>query len=425
MKKSGHVATSVVLLLLCLMYGITYIDRVNIATAAIAFRQELGLSNIEYGWIASAFFYSYAMFQIIGGRIGDKYGPRLVLCVCGLIWAASTIGTGLAGGFWSFIFVRFMLGVGEGATFPTATRAMSSWTRPGWRGFGQGITHSFARMGNALTPPLVVVLIAYWGWRGSFVALGLVSLVWTVAWFFYFRNDPREHAGVSQAELAVLPAYGSRKESPKVPWARLVPRMLPTTFVYFCYAWSLWVFLTWLPQFFQQGYGLNLKNSALLTGAIGLGAVLGDTVGGVLSDWIYKKTGNLNAARRNVVILSFLGALLCLIPVFYVHDLVVLGACLCAAFFCLELIIGPIWSVPMDIAPRHSGTASGIMNTGSAVAGIISPVVFGYIVDWSGSWQLPFAVSIGLLLLGAILSFWMRPDIPLDAPSTEARRMAA
>jgi cyanate permease len=283
------------------------------------------------------------------------------------------------------------------------------------RGFGQGITHSFARLGNAVTPPLVVALIAYWGWRGSLVALGLVSLIWAVVWIAYFRNNPRDHKGISEAELAVLPPYGEKRDAPKVPWGKLVPRMMPTTIVYFCYGWSLWVFLTWLPQFFQQGYGLNLKNSALLSGAIGLGAVLGDTLGGLLSDWIYKKTGNLNAARRNVVILAFVGAGCCLVPVFLVQNLVVLGSCLCAAFFFLELTIGPIWSVPMDIAPKHAGTASGIMNTGSAVAGIVSPTVFGYVVDLTGSWQLPFAASIGLLVVGIVLSFWMRPDRPIES----------
>lgn len=410
MRRSGHRATSIVLLLLCVMYLITYIDRVNVSTAALAFRNELGLSNVQYGWIFSAFAYSYALFQIFGGWIGDRFGPRRVLAVCGLIWALATLGTGLAGGFWSLIFARFVLGLGEGATFPTATRAMSIWTRTGWRGFAQGITHSFARFGNAVTPPLVAALMVATSWRGSFVLLGVASVVWVVVWTWYFRDDPRQHAGISEAELALLPRPRSPGEVGTVPWRQLLPRMMPTTIVYFCYGWTLWLYLSWLPQFFQQGHNLNITKSALFSGGVFFAGVVGDTMGGLVSDWVYRLTGDLAKARRNVIIGSLLGSLVCLVPVFFVDDLVLLSLSLAAAFFCLELTIGPIWSVPMDIAPEHSGTAAGIMNTGSAVAAIVSPTAFGYVVDLTGSWELPFAGSIGLLLLGAILTFWMRPD---------------
>lgn len=410
MRRTGHRATSIVLFLLCIMYFITYVDRVNISTASLAFRTELGFSNVQLGWIFSAFAYSYALFQIIGGWIGDRYGPRLVLGLCGLVWAMATLGTGLAGGFWSLIFARFVLGLGEGATFPTATCAMSSWTRAGWRGLAQGVTHSFARLGNAVTPPLVAALMAATSWRGSFVFLGIASIFWVAVWFWYFRDNPREHAGVSEAEIEVLPPYRSRSEARAVPWRQLLPRMMPTTIVYFCYGWTLWLYLSWLPQFFQQGHNLNISKSALFSGGVFLAGVVGDTMGGLVSDWVYRLTGDLAKARRNVIAGSLLGSLVCLVPVLFVEDVVLLSLALAAAFFCLELTIGPIWSVPMDIAPEHSGTAAGIMNTGSAVAAIVSPTVFGYVVDLSGSWQLPFAGSIGLLLLGAVLTFWMRPD---------------
>ena len=168
-------APNVILFLLCLMYLITYIDRVNISTAAAPIQAEFKLSNTQLGLIFSAFAYPYALFQIIGGFVGDKLGPRLTLLICGLIWAGATIMTGLAGGLLSLFLFRVLLGFGEGATFPTATRAMQDWTPTGKRGFAQGITHSFARIGNALTPPLVVALMYYVGWRGSFAVLGSVS----------------------------------------------------------------------------------------------------------------------------------------------------------------------------------------------------------------------------------------------------------
>jgi len=411
-------ASNVVLAFLCAMYFITYVDRVNIATAATDIKRELGLSNTELGGAFSAFGIAYMLFQVVGGWVGDRLGPRLTLTICGLIWAASTIATGLVGGLLSLVAVRFVLGLGEGATFPTSTRAMSNWLAKDKRGFAQGITHSFARLGNAVTPPIVAWLIISAGWRFSFVALGIVSVVWVLAWAWYFRDDPRDHKHISAAEVAELQPYrgGTGAAAEAVPWARLVPRMIPTTIVYFCYGWTLWLYLTWLPTFFREGYHLDLKNTAFFSFGVLAAGVVGDTVGGVISDWLLRRSGSLLVARRNLIAVSLLGSLVFLLPVLLFTDLVVIALSLSAAFFCLEVTIGPIWSVPMDLAPRFSGTASGIMNTGSAAAGFVSPFVFGVLVDLTGDWHLPFWGSIGLLLLGAVLTFWMHPERPVTAP---------
>src|SRR5215471_7290628 len=194
-------ATTIVLGLLCLMYLITYVDRVNVATAAADIRRELNLSNKQLGFVFSAFAYPYLLFQIFGGWVGDRFGPRFTLFTCGVIWAIATILTGLATSLAMLFMIRVLLGVGEGATFPVATRAMQAWTPPGRRGFAQGITHAFARFGNAVTPPIVAWLIALVRWRGAFLSLGCVSLVWVAAWFWYFRDSPAEHAGVTPEEL--------------------------------------------------------------------------------------------------------------------------------------------------------------------------------------------------------------------------------
>ncbi len=413
MRRKRPSASTIVLALLCAMYLITYVDRVNVATAAPAFRRDLGLSNTQLGLVFSAFGYPYLLFQIFGGWVGDRFGPRMTLFACGLVWAAATILTGAAGGFATLFGMRLLLGVGEGATFPVATRAMQSWTRVERRGFAQGITHAFARLGNAVTPPLVAWLIVMTTWRGAFVALGCTSLIWVAVWVWYFRNDPAEHAGVAPEELARLPRPSTTTaSSPPVPWARLVRRMLPVTIVYFCYGWTLWLYLNWLPSFFNQAYSLNLGRSALFASAVFFAGVAGDLLGGTISDAILDRTGNLLLARRSVVVAGFGGSFLCLLPIFSTRDLTTIVLSLAAAFFFAELVIGPMWSIPMDIAGRYSGTASGIMNTGSALAAILSPTVFGIIIDRTGNWQLPFAGSIGLLLAGAVLAFTMHPEKP-------------
>jgi MFS family permease len=414
-------ATDLVLVVICLMYMITYIDRVNIGTAAPAMQKELHLTHIELGFAFAAFAYPYAFFQIAGGWLGDRLGPRKTLLICGTIWSIATILVGFVNGALSLIAVRFLLGIGEGSAFPVATRALSNWMAASRRGFAQGITHSSARLGNALTPPIVAALIVALSWRASFVIVGVISLAWVALWWFYFRDDPRDHKDITREEIAVLPPLSRESERRPVPWGRLIKRILPVTLTDFCYGWTLWLFLSWIPSFFLHQYHLNLKQSAIFASGVLFAGVVGDTVGGTASDWILRKSGNVSLARVSVIVTGFIGAFLCMLPIlFVVKDLAVIAWCLAGAFFFAELIVGPIWAVPMDIAPQHSGTASGFMNFGFGVAGMISPVVFGAIIDRTGRWDLPFIASLGLLLVGAVLAFFMRPGEPfVDEPLAE------
>ena len=227
----------------------------------------------------------------------------------------------------------------------------------------------------------------------------------------YFRNDPREHPSITAADLATLPARPANKKA-AVPYLRLARRILPVTIVDFCYGWTLWLFLSWIPAFFFENYHLNLQTSALFTAGVLFSGVVGDTVGGLASDHLLRQTGNLVTARRTVLVTGFLGAVVFLIPVVLFHQLGVAAVCLSLAFFFAELIVAPIWAVPMDIAPRYAGSASGMMNFGFGLAGLVSPSSFGYLVDRTGSWVLPFIGSIILLLLGAFLAWRLRPDQP-------------
>jgi MFS family permease len=407
-------APSMVLALLCAIYLILYINRVNISIAAPLIRADLRLSNTQLGWAFSAFAFPYALFQLVGGWIGDKFGARLTMILCSAVVAAATMLTGAAGGFLSLFLVRILLGFGEGAAFPTATRAIAIWTPKSRWGFAQGITHSFARLGNAVTPPLIVGLLVWVSWRGSFVIVGLLSVAWLCVWTWYFRDDPREHFAITAADLATLPPPRASAR-PTVPWMRLARRMLPVTAVDFCYGWTLWLFLSWIPAFFFENYHLKLQASALFSAGVFFAGVVGDTVGGLASDRLLRKTGNVLVARRYVIVAGFSGAFIFLLPVILIHNLEVAAISLSLAFFFAELIVAPIWSMPMDIAPQYAGTASGMMNFGFGIAGIISPSSFGYLVDKTGSWVIPFIGSVALLFLGAILASRLRPDLPFDA----------
>lgn len=414
-------ASNIVLGLLCLMYFMTYLDRVNISTAMASndFLSELPLTKTQAGLIFSAFAYPYLLFQISGGWVADKFGPRLALTVCGIIWASATIMTGLVHGLVMIFVARVVLGFGEGATFPTATRAMSSWMPKSRRGFAQGITHAFSRLGNSITPWLIATLIAMISWRGSFVIVGIVSLSWAIVWGLYFRDDPSRHRSITPEELAKLPSPSMTRTHVTVPWKRLGLRMLPVIAVYFCYGWTLWLFLSWIPSFFKNEYQLDLQASALFASGVFFSGVVGDTLGGIVSDKLFEKTRNLNIARRNLVAVMMVLCCLSLTPILLTHDIRLVALALSAGFFCAEFTIGPMWAIPMDIAPMYSGTASGMMNSGSALAAIISPVVFGYIVDKTGNWTWPFIGSMALMLFGAALTFAMHPDRPVTQEITE------
>jgi len=411
-----------VLILLGSMSFLLYVDRVNLSTAAGPIMKELGMTNTQLGVAFSAFGYSYVIFQVFGGWIADRIGSRITLLVCGIIWVATTLGMGMVESFSALLVVRLVLGIGEGATLPAAARALTNWTPVERRGFAQGVTHSSSRLGNAITPPLVVFLMLTLSWRASFYICGVVTAVWVVVWWTYFRDDPRTHKGITPADLAEMPPFRqmSAKGVDSVPWGAVIKRMGPTMFVYFCYGWTSWLFFTWLPVFFLHGYGLDLKSTAMFSSGVFFAGVVGDTVGGVISDSIMHRTGNVEAARRNVIAASLLGAFVCLLPVLFSSNFSLMFVSLSAAFFFLELTIGPIWAVPMDVAPRYAGTASGLMNAGSAIAGIISPVIFGFIIDSTGNWTLPFAGSAGLLLVGVVATFWIKPQIQLGSPPAAA-----
>ncbi|MGU7782645.1 MFS transporter [Burkholderia sp. PU8-34] len=415
-------ATMRVLLLLCVMYFITYVDRVNVSTAASAFGAELHLSHTQVGLVFSMFAYPYLVFQIIGGWIGDRFGPRRTLAVCGVVWAGATVLTGLAGGFASLLVARLLLGLGEGATFPTATRAMSNWMPAEQRGLAQGTTHAASRIGNAVAPPLVVWLMVATGWRGAFIVTGIVSFLWAMVWIWYFRDNPREHPRITEAECARLSAYSGSLERTPTPWGPLLVRMAPVTAVYFCYGWVLWLFLGWIPQYFLHNYHMALGKSALFASGVFFAGVLGDWLGGTVTDAILHRSGNVRLARNVMVGICMLLTLLSLAPIMLISNMSITLAALCLSggFFFNEMTIGPMWSVPMDIAPKHAGIASGVMNSGSALAAIISPVIGGWLIDRTGNWNLPFIVSMALMAIGIVLSFTMRPDCSLEVEHREA-----
>jgi ACS family D-galactonate transporter-like MFS transporter len=409
-----------ILFVLCLGYFIAYIDRVNISVAAPTLRRELGLTPTELGFIFAAFAYPYAAMQIVGGWASDRFGPRRVLASLSLLWAIATTLTGVSWSVASLVLFRVLVGVGEGGAFPAATRAFSGWLPVRERGFAQGITHSFARLGGAVTPPIVLAIVARYGWRQSFIVLGVASLAWTAVWLATYTDSPERHPWVSSAELSEIragsePAHATRGPT---PWQQIARRMWLVTLVDFCYGWSLWVFLTWLPSYLSDARGFTPDRIALMTTLPLLCGVVGDTLGGVISDAIFRRTGKLRLARCTLLVVGLGGALAFLVPAIITESALAAVYLLAAAFFFLELTNAVLWTLPIDIAGRFAGTAGGIMNTGFGVAGMISPVVFGVLIQRTGRYEAPLFISAGLLLVGALCTLGIDPMLKVETETS-------
>jgi MFS family permease len=399
------------LVLLCGFYALAYIDRANISTAAPFIRSDLHLSDAQLGLALSAFAIPYAFLQVAGGWLGDRVGARRMLSWLSGGWAAATLATGAATGLGSLFAARLALGLGESAAFPTATAAMSRWLPAQLRGTGQGLVHAASRVGSALTPLAVGVLIAVGTWRTSFFVLGLLSLGWSVVWAWYYRDRPRDHAGVGPEELQELArGEAATDRTTGTPWRVIVPALLPVAVVDFCYGWLLWVYITWLPTVFQSSFGLALGAYAVYTSLVLVAGAVGDLAGGQLADSLMLRCRTMRAARRLPLVIGLGGSLLALLPALLVHDLLPVTISLAVAYFLLELTNSTLWALPMDIVPEHAGAASGFMNTGYGLAGVLSPLVFGILMGTTGgNWRIPLLVSVGLLAVGVLVSLRIDP----------------
>ena len=403
--------------LLVLMHFVLFVDRINLAAAAPVMQKDLGLSNIALGIAFSAFNYSYAPFQLVGGWFADRFGARRTLTVCGLWWSFTTIATAAVTGLASLFAVRCVLGMGEGATLPAANNAISKWTSLAARGTAIGITHSAGRVGAAAAAPIVAFLIIWFSWRFSFVVLGTVSTFWAVLWWWKFHDDPRQHPAITSAELAALPVTDPTAQSGSgpVPWRRLIPRMTPMMIIYFCQGWTGWLYATWMPSLLKNNYGLDLKKSSLLYAAVILTGVIGELFGGVGTDYLLRRTRSVQIARARLIAVVWVLAVAGLMPAILVHNLIVGVAGFTLYLFFTGLAGAPLWCAAIDIAPNYAGSSTALMNGAGAVAGMISPVVFGWILTRTGSWTMPFFVSVGLLLFAVVVTFWIRPDRPIEA----------
>ena len=389
-------------------YMITYIDRVVISSAVPSIQKEFGFSIVTMGWILSSFQWAYTLFQIPGGWLGDRIGPRRALTLIVTWWSVFTCATVFAWSAGSMALIRFLFGMGEAGAFPIATRSLSRWMLPTERGFAQGATHAGSRLGGAITPALVVLIIARWGWRAAFLCCGALGLIWAAVWFWYYRNTPDEHRSVNAGERELirssLELSRGTQHMQNVPWKRIVlsPQMWILCAMYFCYAYNLAVYLVWFPKYLNDHRGFNLRQMGFYASMPLLAGTVGDVFGGWFSDLLAKWSGNLKSARRIVGAGGFLLSALCIVPACLTTNSLVSVWLSCVAMFGMESTVGVSWAITLDIGADSAGAVSAVMNTSGNLGGAISSALSAYLVTFFG-WNAPFLVMAGLSVLAAVL----------------------
>jgi MFS transporter, ACS family, glucarate transporter len=389
-------------------YMITYIDRVVISSAVPSIQKEFGFSIVTMGWILSSFQWAYALFQIPGGWLGDRIGPRRALTIIVTWWSVFTCVTVFAWSAASMALIRFLFGMGEAGAFPIATRSLSRWMLPTERGLAQGATHAGSRLGGALTPALVVLIIARYGWRTAFLCCGSLGLIWAAVWYWYYRNTPDEHQSVNSAEReqirsALELARGS-KSTQSVPWKRILRsrQMWILSAMYFCYAYNLSVYLVWFPKYLNDHRGFNLQRMGVYSSLLLLAGTVGDIFGGCVSDFWAKKSNDLKKARRLVGAAGFLVSALAMVPACLTKNSMTCVWLSCVAIFALESTVGVSWAITLDIGGDSAGSVCSVMNTCGNLGGAIGSALSAYLVVMYG-WSAPFLLMAGLSVVGTVL----------------------
>ncbi len=289
---------------------ITYIDRVCIAQAAPLIRKDLGLDTVQMAWAFSAFAWAYAVFEIPGGWMGDRFGARKALTRVVVWWSIFTAATGWVKNWVSLIATRTLFGAGEAGCFPNLTRAFSAWLPPQERVRAQGLLWLSARWAGAFTPLLVVLMLDYFTWRQVFEIFGAIGIAWAVVFWFWYRDKPGAHKGVNAAELALLRDAQPELAQGPIPWRRfLQSRTVWLLWAqYFClnYGWAFYI--TWLPTYLTEARGVGLKQGGLLAGIPlffgGIGSLATGYVSMPLARWdgrhgaVAPHSGNVRLRRR-------------------------------------------------------------------------------------------------------------------------------
>ena len=401
-----------ILVMLIFLGVVTFLDRINITVAGSAIMRDLNLTPDQWGWILSAFILSYGLMQIPMGAMGDKRGHRSTLALIVLWWSAFTAFTGMAGGFVSLILIRFMFGIGEAGSSPCSTGVISRWFPKKEVGKAQGFIWAASRMGGALTPFIVLPVITYLGWRAAFYILGAVGVIWSIVWYLFYRNQPKEMRGISAEEIAEAPVTQMAVSTEKVsiPWKSLLSskQFWLILLMYFFYAFGSWFFFSWFPTFMELGRGFEKDQLTYAIAVPFVMSMIGNISGGYLTDKLSAKYG-LKVGRKALGSSSLIVSAIFMFLAAFIPGKMQVFIFLSLAFGIIDLMLPSAWALCIDLGKKYSGAVSGAMNTAGNLGGFVCSLIFGYVVSATGNYNLPLYIIAGMLVISAVIFLFIDP----------------
>jgi len=425
--RTSHVRWFLVFWLFILS-AVSYLDRVNISIAGGSIAEAYHLSDVELGKVFSAMLVGYALFQTVGGRLADRFGPRRVLAGGVMWWGIFTSLTAMvpakiAGALFVFVAVRFLLGAGEAVIYPSANQFIARWIPTSERGIANGWIFAGVGAGAGLTPLLITQIMIRYGWRSSFWVCSIIGFAAGAVWFRSARDTPVEHAGVSASELTLIRSGLTQAEPENAPkalvsWARVVQskEVWAVTLSYFCYGYVAWIFFSWFYRYLAKVRGLDLKASAFYTMLPFLAMLVCCLLGGVINDRLTKWQG-LRVGRCGLAAVAIAVAGIFIAVGSQVQSARVASVVLAGGAGALYLSQSSFWSVTVDIAGASSGSVSGFMNMGNQIGAALTASLTPWIAARFG-WTTSFLVAAALCLVGAVS--WLVVD-----PSRQLKVMPA
>jgi ACS family glucarate transporter-like MFS transporter len=415
---------------LFILSAVSYLDRVNISIAGGSIAEAYHLSDVQLGQVFSAMLVGYAIFQTVGGRLADRFGPRRVLAAGVAWWGIFTALTAMvpariAGALFIFVTVRFLLGAGEAVIYPSANQFIARWIPTAERGIANGWIFAGVGAGAGLTPLLITQIMVRYGWRTSFWVCSIIGFAAGAVWFLVARDTPAEHPKISASELALIRSGLRQQESENdakalVPWGQVIQskEVLAITLSYFCYGYVAWIFFSWFYRYLAKVRGLDLKASAFYTMLPFLAMLVCCLLGGTINDRLTKRLGP-RVGRCGLAAFAISVAGIFIAFGSQVQSARLASVVLAGGAGALYLSQSSFWSVTADIAGASAGSVSGFMNMGNQIGAALTASLTPWIAARFG-WTTSFLVAAGLCAVGAVSWLVVDPSrqlgvVPADA----------
>ncbi|MBP2076042.1 MFS transporter [Oceanobacillus polygoni] len=412
-----HNVRWIMLLLVTLIFFIQFVDRVIISLATEPMMEEFGFTPSQWGIILSAFFWGLVPFSIIAGLAADKYGSKKVFLVGSVFWSICTAGTALAFNFVSLLIARILFGAGEGPSLSNGVRIVTNWFSPREYSSALGVAFAGVYLGPALASPIIVWMIASYGWRTPFYVMGVIGILWAICWYKVYTDRPEKNRFLSNEEKAwILSEQGEVSKSSDSAKNKSLKELLTipkglrgTIFAnlwgFFCVGYALFFLLTWLPGYLSIERGLSLQSMGWALTVPWIGAAFGQILGGRCSDLIYSKTNSRRIARAYWSVSWF--AILTVSLIFVVQIQSVLGAVVFLTISSISLAsaAAPLGAVIAETVPENAGSFGGLSQVAQTMPGILAPIITGFIVELTSSFNMAFyltaiIVGSGVIILG-------------------------